>query len=79
MRSILLQGPLEEGILTRLTLEERYVLFSYADDLKPGINSIKEVKICVRECDKLQGASGIKLHKNPDAGKIKILPLGKWR
>ena len=35
--------------------------------------------MCISECDKLEGEYGIKLHKNPDDRKIKLLPLGKWR
>ena len=49
------------------------------DDVKPGVTDMEEVKLCIRECDKLEGASGIRLHKNPEAGKIKLLPLGSGR
>ena len=47
--------------------------------LKPDITDMDEVRLCISECDKLEGTCGIKLHKNPDAGKIKLLPPGKWR
>ena len=51
-------------------IEERYKIFSFADDVKPGMTDMEEVKLCIRECDKLEGASGIRLHKNPEAGKL---------
>ena len=79
IRSIPVQGPSLEGDMSSLVIEERYVLFSYTDDVKPGVTDMDEVRMCISECDKLEGASGIKLHKNTDAGKIKLLPLGKWR
>ena len=79
MRTIPIMGPQIEGCITPLVIEERYKMFSYADDIKPGVTDMEEVKLCIRECDKLEGASGIILHRIPEAGKIKLLPLGKWK
>ena len=60
-------------------MREKYSLISYADDLKPSVTSMKEVITCISECAKLEGASGVQLHRDPDSGKVKILPLGRWR
>merc|ERR1712059_190593 len=79
MRTIPVQGPHIEACVSPLVMEERYKMFSYADDVKPGVTDMEEVKLCIREGDKLEGASGIRLHKNLEAGNIKLLPLGKWK
>ena len=61
-----------------MKLIEKYTLISYADDLKPGVTSIEEISLCLPECSKLE-ASGVHLHRDPESGKVKILPLGRWR
>ena len=79
IRDIPIQGPLYEHQSEKLILKDKYSLISYADDLKPAVTSIEEINICINECSKLEGASGVKLHRDPASGKVKILPLGKWR
>ena len=60
-------------------LEERYKLIAYADDVKPSISSMNEFMIVDQECSILERASGVKLHRDPSAGKVKFLPLGRWK
>ena len=79
IRAIPIQGPLLEHQTEPLCMREKYSLISYADDLKPSVTSMKEVIICISECAKLEGASGVQLHRDPNSGKVKILPLGRWR
>ena len=50
----------------------------YADIVKPAVNDMDKVKIIVEQCTKLEKASGVKLHRNPQSGKCKLLPMGKW-
>ena len=68
-----------EGQIERLCMKEKYILISYADDLKPSVTSLKEIVTCISECAKLEGASRVQLHRDPESGKVKILPLGRWR
>ena len=76
--TVQVEGPLEEGKLGPLLLKETFVVCGYADDVKPMVNNMDEVKIIVEQCTKLEKASGVKLHRNPQSGKCKLLPLGKW-
>ena len=59
-------------------LEEIFSILGYVDDLKPAVNDMEEVEIIIRQCTKLEKASGVKLHREPLSGKCKMLPLGKW-
>ena len=47
--------------------------------MKPDITSMQEFHLVDRACSILERASGVKLHRNPDSGKVKFLPLGRWR
>ena len=78
IRTVQVEGPLEEGKSGPLLLEEIFVVCSYGDDVKPFMNNMDKVKIIVELCTKLEKASGVKLHRDPQSGKCKILPLGKW-
>ena len=40
---------------------------------------MNEFHIVDRGCSLLEKASGVKLHRDPSAGKVKFLPLGRWR
>ena len=52
---------------------------AYADDVKPAISSMQEFYLVDRACCRLERASGVKLNRNPDSGKVKFLALGRWR
>ena len=68
IHSIPLHGPLQDGQIERLCMKEKYILISYADDLKPSVTSLKEIVTCISECAKLEGASGVQLHRDPESG-----------
>ena len=51
---------------------------AYADDFKPAISSMQEFYLVDRACCLLERASGVKLDRNPDSGKVKFLALGRW-
>ena len=76
-------GPQEEQKYTHQPLlprlEQRYKLIAYADDVKPSISSMNEFRIVDMGCSILEKASGVKLHRDPSAGKVKFLPLGRWK
>ena len=52
---------------------------AYADDVKPAISCMEEFDLVDRACTLLERASGVKLHRNPDSGKVKFMALGRWR
>ena len=54
-------------------------MISYADDVKPSICSIYDFYLVIEACTLLEKASGVKLHRDLSAGKVKFLPLGRWR
>ena len=43
------------------------------------ITSMEEFFLVDRACCLLEMASGVKLHRDPDSGKVKFLALGRWR
>ena len=40
---------------------------------------MEEISLVIEECTKLELASGVQLHRDPESGKVKILLLGDWR
>ena len=56
-----------------------FKLIAYADDVKPAITSMEEFRLVDRACTLLERASGVKLHRDPNSGKVKFLPLSRWR
>ena len=56
-----------------------YKLIAYVDDVKPSITSMEEFTIVDRGSSLFESASGCVLHRNPASGKVKFLPLGRWR
>ena len=60
-------------------VKQMFKLVAYADDVKPAITSMAEFSLVDRACTLLERASGVKLHRNPDSGKVKFLALGRWR
>ena len=60
-------------------LQQSYKVVAYADDVKPSITSMQEFFLVDDACALLERASGVKLHRDPTAGKVKFLALGRWR
>ena len=54
-------------------------MVSYADDVKPSIYSMQEFFLVDNACALLERAFGVKLHRDPAAGKVKFLAMGRWR
>ena len=61
------------------TSVETYKLMAYVDDVKPSITSMQEFSIVDRGSAIFESASGCRLHRDPASGKVKFLPLGRWR
>ena len=60
-------------------VQQRYKLVAYADDVKPGISSMQEFMLVDQACCLIERASGVKLHRDPAARKVKFLALGRWK
>ena len=56
-----------------------YKLIAYVDDVKPSITSMNEFSIVDIGSALFEAASGCHLHRDPASGKVKFLPLGRWR
>ena len=59
--------------------QQHYRVIAYADDVKPSITCMQEFYLVDRACSLLERVSGVKLHRDPAAGKVKFLALGRWR
>ena len=79
--TISVQGPTMENypLATMKPMTEMFKLVAYADDVKPAITSMEEFNLVDRACTLMERASGVKLHRDPDSGKVKFLPLSRWR
>ena len=60
-------------------LQQLYKVVAYADDVKPAITTMQEFLLVDHACALLERASGVKLHRDPSAGKVKFLALGRWK
>ena len=58
---------------------EKYKVFGYADDVKPGVSTMAEFALVDRAAKLFELSSGCVLHRDPLSGKCKVLPLGRWR
>ena len=47
--------------------------------MKPSITSMQEFLLVDQTCSLLERAFVVKLHRDPSEGKVKFLPLGRWR
>ena len=56
-----------------------YKVYGYADDVKPGVVKMSEFGLVDRAAKLFELSSGCALHRDPVAGKCKVLPLGRWR
>ena len=72
-------GPTLPGTPPVPQLQERYRLIAYVDDVKPAITSMQEFTLVDRASLMFEKASGCELHRDPSSGKVKFLPLGRWR
>ena len=74
-------GPtMQHEITSKLEpMKQEFKLVAYADDVKPAISCMEEFDLVDRACTLLERASGVKLHRNPDSGKVKFMALGRWR
>ena len=74
-------GPTSEGAAGPVLppVQQHYKVVAYADDVKPSITSMQEFHLVDKACALLERASGVKLHRDPSAGKVKFLPLGRWK
>ena len=61
------------------TPPEIYKIIAYVDGVKPSITCINEFSIVNRGSSLFEAASGCKLHRDPSSGKVKYLPLGRWK
>jgi hypothetical protein len=64
---------------TLVPLEQRFKLMAYADDVKPAITNMSEFNLVDMACRLMERASGVKLHRDPDSGKVKFLALSRWK
>ena len=61
------------------TTTEVYKLIAYVDDVKPSITSMQEFSLVDQGSALFEAASGCILNRDPTSGKVKFLPLGRWR
>ena len=72
-------GPVYPSDQFPLTISESFKVIGYIDDVKPAVTSLEELLLIDKGSSLFEAASGCKLHRNPSSGKVKLLPLGKWR
>ena len=72
-------GPVLPGKPFPLTLLESFRLIGYIDDVKPAITSMSEFTLVDTGSLLFEQASGCILHRDPASGKVKFLPLGRWK
>ena len=58
---------------------EVYKLIAYVDDVKPSVTSMQEFNLIDKGSALFEAASGCMLHRDPSSGKVKFLPLGRWK
>ena len=56
-----------------------YKLIAYVDDVKPSITSMNDFIVVDSGSALFEAAAGCKLHRDPSSGKVKFLPLGRWK
>ena len=72
-------GPVLEREPFPLVIVELYKVVGYIDDVKPAITAMDEFALVDSGSSLFEKASGCILHRNPASGKVKFLPLGRWR
>ena len=58
---------------------EVFKLIAYVDDVKPSITNMNEFSVVDQGSALFEAASGCILHRDPASGKVKFLPLGRWK
>ena len=72
-------GPsLADGTLPH-PVTEKYTVYGYADDVKPAVTNMAEFALVEHAVTLFELSSGNHLHRDPVAGKCKVLLLGRWR
>ena len=71
-------GPCQSDLKPPV-IEESYKLIAYVDDVKPAITAEDEFLLVDMGSLLFEKSSGCELHRDPSSGKVKFLPLGKWR
>ena len=61
------------------SIETRYILYAYCDDLKPAITNSWEFILVERVMTLFERSSGCKMHRTAASQKCKFLALGKWQ
>ena len=77
--SLPISGPTLENSPALPPLTQSYKVIAYADDVKPAITSMHEFTLVDEACNLLERASGVKLHRDPQADKVMSLPLERWQ
>ena len=72
-------GPSSEDGSPPHPVTEKYKVYGYADDVKPGVTTMAEFGIVDKGAKLFELSSGCALHRDPVAGKCQVLPLGRWR
>ena len=72
-------GPVLPGVQTLPEVKEVYKVIGYIDDIKPAITSMNEFRLVDFGSSLFEAASGCILHRDPLSGKVKFLPLGRWK
>ena len=72
-------GPALPGKESDLEIEENYKVIGYIDDIKPAITCMNEFTLVDTGSSIFEAASGCILHRDPSSGKVKFLPLGRWK
>ena len=74
-----MQGPVLRAQPFPPMLSETFKLIGYIDDVKPAITAMSEFSLVDNGSLLFEKASGCILHRDPTSGKVKFLPLGRWR
>ena len=62
-----------------ITIDTRYMLYAFCDDLKPAITSPWEFLLVERVMTLFEMSSDCKMHRTAISQKCKFLALGKWK
>ena len=71
--------PIYKNLTSEEATPEVYKLIAYVDDVKPSITCMNDFIIVDQGSSLFEAASGCMLHRDPSSGKVKFLPLGRWK
>ena len=72
-------GPSLKDGTPPLPVTEKYKVYGYADDVKPAVTTMAEFGLVDKAAKLFELSSGCALHRDPNTGKCKVLPLGRWK